>query len=94
VAVATFSNLTAGTLTDLKAGTIAFITTGGNMRNLAASNLLFSADGVTTTINETEIDSPGGGDSDRWRERTLTFTDGILTNVGSWSAYQDIVVVF
>lgn len=89
-----FSNLTAGTLTDLKAGTIAFITTGGNMRNLAASNLLFSADGVTTTINETEIDSPGGGDSDRWRERTLTFTDGILTNVGSWSAYQDIVVVF
>lgn len=86
-----FSNLTAGTLTDLKAGTIAFITSGGNMRNLAASNLLFSADGVTTTINETEIDSPGGGDNDRWRERTLTFTNGILTNVGSWSAYQDIV---
>jgi len=89
-----FSNLTAGTLTDLKAGTIAFITTGGNMRNIAASNLLFSADGITTTVKETQIRSIGGGDSDQWRERDLTFTNGILTATGTWSDFEDIVVVF
>jgi len=55
---------------------------------------LFSADGITTTVKETQIQSPGGGDSDQWRERDLTFTNGILTATGTWSTWEDIVVVF
>ena len=50
--------------------------------------------GLTTTVKETQIQSPGGGDSDQWRERDLTFTNGILTATGTWSEWEDIVVVF
>ena len=49
--------------------------------------------GLTTTVKETQIQSIGGGDSDQWRERDLTFTNGILTATGAWSAWQDIVTV-
>ena len=60
----------------------------------AARSTLGLGSGLTTTIKETQIQSPGGGDSDQWRERDLTFTNGILTATGTWSTWEDIVVVF
>lgn len=64
--------------------------TGASTAANARTNLGLGS-GLTTTVQETQINSPGGGDNDQWRERTLTFTNGILTATGSWSAYQEIV---
>jgi hypothetical protein len=64
--------------------------TGASTAANARTNLGLGS-GLTTTVQETQINSPGGGDNDQWRERTLTFTNGILTATGSWSAYEEIV---
>jgi hypothetical protein len=67
--------------------------TGASTAANARTNLGLGS-GLTTTIKETQIQSIGGGDSDQWRERDLTFTNGILTATGTWSEWVDIVVVF
>jgi len=67
--------------------------TGASTAANARTNLGLGS-GLTTTIKETQIQSPGGGDSDQWRERDLTFTNGILTATGTWTTWEDIVVVF
>ena len=87
-----FSRLTAGVVADLKAGTIAFITSGGNMRKVAASNLLFETDGVTGTFYDTEFQTVDGGTQTEYRQRTVTVTDGQITAFGSFGAWQSVVV--
>jgi hypothetical protein len=77
---------------DLKAGTIAFITSGGNMRKVAASNLLFETDGVTGTFYDTEFQTVDGGTQTEYRQRTVTVTDGQITAFGSFGAWQSVVV--
>lgn len=87
-----FSRLTAGAVGDLTGGTIAFATSGGNMRKIAASNLLFEADGVTGTFYDTEFQTVDGGTQTEYRQRTVTVTDGQITAFGTFGAWESVVV--
>jgi hypothetical protein len=87
-----FSRLTAGAVGDLTGGTIAFATSGGNMRKIAASNLLFETDGVTGTFYDTEFQTVDGGTQTEYRQRTVTVTDGQITAFGTFGAWESVAV--
>jgi hypothetical protein len=54
--------------------------------------ILTDETGTDTSFTQVEIQSPGGGDSDQWRYRTVNVTDGLITGYGTWSAWADIFV--
>ena len=85
------SGATAGSDADFKDCIFIYETAGGNLRKISGTNVLVASDGLTTTIQETQIQTIGGGDADQWRERTLTYTNGQLTSAGTFSTWADII---
>ena len=87
------SGASVGSDSDFKDGVFLYETVGGNIRKISGTNVLVASDGLSTTIKETQIQTIGGGNSDQWRERTLTFTDGQLVSAGTFSTWTDIISI-
>lgn len=58
-----------------------------------SSSWVTPATGITIDIEETQIQTIGGGSPDQWRSRTVTYTNGLLTSAASFTNdWADIIV--